>query len=98
VVVDQLGAARDDQHRGEPRWDKENPAHAEVAQIERVEFFGIGRALSRILEFGCMVLSVKTSLPGANHAQSGAVGIVAGKKAKSLPAYARAVTSSKTGN
>ena len=41
VVVDQLGTARDDQHRGEPRWDKENPAHPEVAQVERVEFLGI---------------------------------------------------------
>jgi hypothetical protein len=41
VVVDQLGTARDDQHRGEPRWNKENAAHAEVGQIERVEFFGI---------------------------------------------------------
>jgi hypothetical protein len=41
VVVDQFGTARDDQHRGEPRWDEENPADAEVAQVERVEFFGI---------------------------------------------------------
>jgi hypothetical protein len=41
MVVDHLGAARDDQHRRKARRHEEDAADPKVAQVERVEFVRI---------------------------------------------------------
>ena len=71
MVVDQFGIARDDEHRRQVRRHDKYPAHAKMAEVEFIEFAGLGQRRESNPERGlrCMVFGQDTLLLSISTAQ-----------------------------